>query len=236
VETKESKMTRLRFYGCLALVAFIISACPNYASAWHDETHVAILKAAGYHKWFNATGADMAKIKAGKTEAHNHYCNQARGTVVTPQTVLRHVDLYNQIDEKGHLYGAIIASLRDYTADKRQGKYGEYHLAFSGHYVSDLSQPLHNTHYGSFNEEHHVAVDGIINDDILDNLDKIRIYSITITSKEELAWEIARIANLSLKLGYKMEAENRLMTKEEAYVQISHSASLFKAILKFVGQ
>jgi hypothetical protein len=118
--------------------------------------------------------------------------------------------------------GAIIASLRDYTADKRQGKYGEYHLAFSGHYVSDLSQPLHNTHYGSFNEEHHVAVDGIINDDILDNPDKIRIYSITITSKEELA--------------YKMEAENRLMTKEEAYVQVSHSASLFKAILKFVGQ
>jgi hypothetical protein len=53
----------------------------------------------------------MAKIKAGKKEAHNHYCNQARGTVVTSQTGLRQVDLYNQIDEKGHLYGAIIASL-----------------------------------------------------------------------------------------------------------------------------
>jgi hypothetical protein len=236
VETKESKMTRLRFYGCLALVALIISACPNYASAWHDETHVAILKAAGYHKWFNATGADMAKIKAGKTEAHNHYCNQARGTVVTPQTALRQVGLYNQIDEKGHLYGAIIASLRNYTGDKRQGKYAEYHLAFCGHYVSDLSQPLHNTLYGSFNEENHVTVDGIINDDILNNLNKIRIHPITITSREELAWEIARIANLSMKLGYKMEAENRLMTKEEAYVQVSHSASLFKAILKFVGQ
>jgi hypothetical protein len=39
-----------------------------------------------------------------------------------------------------------------------------------------------------------------------------------------------------MKLGYKMEAENRLMTKEEAYAQVSHSASLFKAILKFVGQ
>lgn len=33
-----------------------------------------------------------------------------------------------------------------------------------------------------------------------------------------------------------MEDDNRLLTKEEAYIQISHSASLFKAILKFVGR
>jgi hypothetical protein len=31
-----------------------------------------------------------------------------------------------------------------------------------------------------------------------------------------------------------MEAEHRLLTREEAYVQVIHSASLFKAILKFV--
>ena len=36
------------------------------------------------------------------------------------------------------------------------------------------------------------------------------------------------------KLGYQIEAEDRLLTKEEAYTQISHSASLFKAILEFV--
>jgi hypothetical protein len=229
-------MTKLRSYGCLVLVALIISTCPNHASAWYDETHVAIAKAAGYYKWFNATGADMAKIKAGEIEAHNHYCNQARGTVVTPQTVLRQVDLYDQIDEKGHLYGAIIASVRDYKSDTRQRKYAEYHLAFCAHYVGDLSQPFHNTLYRSFNRQHHLAVDGIVNDEILDNLDKIKIYPITIASEEELAKEIARIANLSLKLGYKMVAENRLLTKEEAYMQISHSASLFKAILKFVGK
>jgi hypothetical protein len=39
-----------------------------------------------------------------------------------------------------------------------------------------------------------------------------------------------------LKLGYKMEAEDRLLTREEAYVQVIHSASLFKAILKFVDE
>jgi hypothetical protein len=59
---------------------------------------------------------------------------------------------------------------------------------------------------------------------------------LTITSEEKLAREIARIANLSLKLGYGMEDDNRLLTKEEAYIQISRSARLFKAILKFVGR
>jgi len=46
--------------------------------------------------------------------------------------------------------------------------------------------------------------------------------------------EIARIANLSIKKGYQIQDEKRLLTKEEAYEQISHSASLFKAILRYV--
>jgi hypothetical protein len=50
----------------------------------------------------------------------------------------------------------------------------------------------------------------------------------------DLAREIARIANLSMKLGYKLEDEKRLLTQQEAYQQISHSASLFKAVLKYV--
>ncbi len=46
---------------------------------------------------------------------------------------------------------------------------------------------------------------------------------------------VARIANLSMALGYKIQDEGRLLTKEEAYAQFGHSASLFKAILGFVG-
>jgi hypothetical protein len=49
-----------------------------------------------------------------------------------------------------------------------------------------------------------------------------------------LAKEIARIANISIKKGYRLEKENRLLTKDEAYEQISHSASLFKAVLRYV--
>jgi hypothetical protein len=54
-------------------------------------------------------------------------------------------------------------------------------------------------------------------------------------SEEILAKEIARIANQAMALGYKLEDENRLLTKEEAYQQVSHSASLFKAILQYVS-
>lgn len=51
-----------------------------------------------------------------------------------------------------------------------------------------------------------------------------------IKSEDDLVREIARIANLSMKLGYQLEAENRMLSKEEASVQLGHSASLLKAI------
>ncbi len=69
---------------------------------------------------------------------------------------------------------------------------------------------------------------------ILDNLKKIKVYPIQIESEEDLAKEIARIANQAMILGYKLEDEKRLLTKEEAYQQISQSASLFRAILEYV--
>jgi hypothetical protein len=41
----------------LVLVALL---CPSPSSAWYDETHLAIAKVAGYEKWFNAAGPDVA--------------------------------------------------------------------------------------------------------------------------------------------------------------------------------
>lgn len=84
--------------------------------------------------------------------------------------------------------------------------------------------------------KYHQTTDGIIIDEVLDNDDKIKIYPIKINSEKDLANEIARIANLSLKKGYQIQDEKRLLTKDEAYEQISHSASLFKAILEYTGK
>ena len=229
---KKSKYLSITLLSILFVISFTANSYP-----WHDETHIAIAKAAGYKKWYNATGADMAKLKAGKIEKLNHYVNNPRGASVTPEMVFQQINEYNKTNDlKGHLYGAIMASIRDYLIAKSKGKYGEYHLAFCAHYVGDLSQPLHNTVYNFYNRRNHTTTDGIINDEVLDNIDKIKIYPIKIKSENDLAKEIARIANLSLKKGYQIQDEKRLLTKEEAYEQISHSASLFKAILRYVGK
>lgn len=218
------------------LLAFLlITPLPIQSFAWHDETHIAIVKVTGYPKWFNACAADVVKLKAPDTEQGNHYVNNPPGTVVTPTMVLHQASRYDRPEENGHLYGAIIASLRNYIEAKKEGRYGEYHLAFCSHYSGDLSMPLHNTLSDSFNKTYHAQIDGIINDEVLDNLGRIKIYPILIHSEEDLAGEIARIANLSIELGYRMEREKRLMTKREAYEQISHSASLFKGILEYLG-
>jgi len=219
----------------LSILFVIIFSGNSYP--WHDETHIAIAKATGYKKWYNATGADMAKLKAGRKEKLNHHVNNPRGATVTPEMVFKQIDKYNKTtDITGHLYGAIIASVRDYLKAKHEGKYRQYHLGFCAHYVGDLSQPLHNALYNSYNRKHHQTTDGIINDEVLDNIDRIKIYPIKINSEEDLANEISRIANLSIKKGYQIQDENRLLTKDEAYGQISHSASLFKAILEYVGR
>ena len=94
--------------------------------------------------------------------------------------------------------------------------------------------PLHNTLYDEFNRQHHSAMDGIVKDEVLNHLERIKIYPIQIKSEDDLVREIARIANLSMKLGYQLEKENRMLSKEEAYVQLGHSASLLKAILEYV--
>jgi hypothetical protein len=217
----------------VALAACVIFLSPCLGDCWFDETHVAIAKAAGYSKWFNAAGPDMIKEKMGNREGHNHFANNFRGTDVTPEMVLSQAEKYNKLDHHGHLYGAIIASVRDYLKKRGGGKYAEYHMAFCAHYVGDLSQPVHNIEHNLFNFTYHKEIDGIVDEGILGNLDKIKIYPITIISEEGLAKEIARIANLSMALGYKLEDEYRVLTKEEAYEQLSHSASLLKAIIKY---
>lgn len=201
------------------------------ARGWFDETHLAIAKAAGYKKWYNAAAADVSRIKLGKKEGSNHYHNSMRDTVVTSQMVLEQAERYDRFDLRGHLYGAIIAAFRAYNDTKAQGSYAENHMAFLVHYLGDLSMPLHHTLHNDFNKRYHKANDGIIEDEVLANVERIRIYPITISSERDLAREVARIANLSKQLGHRLEDEDRLMTRDEAYRQIAHSASLLKAVL-----
>jgi hypothetical protein len=218
-------------------LAFVFALLVSTSHAWHDHTHLAVAKAAGYKNWYNAAAADIAKPKAGALEEKNHYYNNYANATVTDKLVLDQVKLYNSpSDEEGHLYGAIIASVREYQKKRSNNKYAEYPMAYAVHYIGDLSQPLHNVEYDAFNKARHSANDGIVNNDILDKIQEIekRTYEIKLSNdnfEADLAKETARIANLSRQLAIKMKAENRDMTKEEAYVQLGHSASLLRAVL-----
>lgn len=175
---------------CIKLIFFIFISfiITNLSTAfgWHDETHLAVAKAAGYNKWYNAVGADIAKIKAGSTEPYNHYFDNDSDIEVTPEIVLSQVNKYNNREDKeGHLYGAIIASLREYKKTVEAGKYPEYHIAFCAHYAGDLSQPLHNIPYDDFNKTHHVINDGLVENEVLKNITRIEknMYPINLNPK-----------------------------------------------------
>jgi len=231
---------RKRLFARTSVIIFLLAL--SYSSAvfgWYDETHLAVAKAAGYYKWYNAAGADITKIKAGRIEKNNHYFDNTQEVKVTPALVLEQEKRYNDSkDTEGHLYGAIIASLRAYVETTEKGKYAEYHLAFCAHYIGDLSQPFHNIPYDEFNEIHHTVNDGIIEDEVLVKIKKIKenMYQIKLRPayfEKDMAREIARIANRARKLGYKLKKEDRNLTKEEAYKQLGQSASLLKAVLEY---
>ena len=228
---------------CILITITICALSLNIgmAVAWHDETHLAIARAAGYAKWYNAAGADLAKEKAGLQESLNHYSNNYNVDKITPELVLEQVKRYNDAADKGgHLYGAIIGSLRAYAKSRKDGKYAQYHIAYCAHYLADLTQPQHNTPLDEFSRAHHVANDGIVENKALQRIGRIEkyMYPITLRSEffeEDLAKEIARIANLTRELDRTSRQENRNLTPEEAYRQLGHSASLFEAVLNHLG-
>lgn len=212
----------------------------SMALAWFDETHLAVAKAAGDKKWYNAAGADIAKEKAGNIEQRNHYFNNNAGVEVTPKLVMDQISRYNQPDdEEGHLYGAIIASLREYAIRKRDNKYSLYHVSYCAHYIGDLSQPQHNTPHDRFNRSHHEANEAIAENLVLNSPRNIKetMYTIVLRAdhfEEDLAKEIARTANLARELDDKLRKDNRNMTPAEVYRQLGHSSSLLAAILNFL--
>jgi len=206
-----------------------------------DKTHLAIAEAAGFELWYSAAAPDVAKSKSEfrPIEEKNHYFNNKAQKEVDAAMVLAQASRYNKLgDEEGHLYGAIIGAVRAYKEESVTGKYAEYPLVFCAHYVGDLSMPLHNTEYDDFNKQRHSINDGIIDGSVRNNIGYIQrnMKEITIVNETDLAAEIAKVANAARKLGMKIRKENRNMTQDEAYNQVTQSASLFKAILKYVGK
>jgi hypothetical protein len=208
------------------------------ALAWHDKTHLTIAEAAGFDLWYSASAPDVAKSKSefGAVESPNHYFNNNANHEVTPAMVLGQVSSYDRPGEgEGHLYGAIIGSVRAFRSMKATGKYARYPLVFCAHYIGDLSMPLHNTPYDDFNKARHSINDGTIESSVRNNIGYIqrKLTPISINSESDLAREVSAVAESGRQLGLKMRKENRDMTVDEAYIQVIRSASLFRAVLAF---
>jgi hypothetical protein len=233
---------------------FLVLTLCSPSLAWHDATHMAVFKAAGLDNYaYLAVGPDMAKDKSGGYEDANHFRDNAKGTVVTVDMVLDQVRDYNcRCNDKGHLYGAIIAALNEYRERKANNKYAIYPIGFAGHYIGDLSMPLHNVDYNDFNKTWHSANDGVVEGDeselidakvariaagIREKMQKLPPYRLPPAKDDparfnlELAKRIAEIANRAMALGYAMQDTKRtVMSKDEAYGQLAESAALLKAV------
>ncbi len=217
------------------LVCLVVTGLrPESGRAWYDETHLAVAKAAGWRKWYHAAGADIAKLKLGRVEQDNHYANNACGARITPKTVFAQAERYDRIDPEGHLYGAILGALRGFRDFRARGLYADYHLAYAVHYLGDLSQPLHHIPNNDYNRRHHAATDGVIDRGALKRVKRIPLYPVAIGNEDELAAEIARIAQLSLDLACTLQREERVLSAAEAWVQLGHSASLLRAVLRWL--
>jgi len=118
----------IRFQIPFVVVGLIaVGLLPEPSRAWFDQTHLAVARAAGYQHWYNAAAADVAKIKAGPIEDKNHFYNNDRNAEVTAKTVLGQAGRYNNPkDDEGHLYGAIVSSLREFRKARAAGQYAEY--------------------------------------------------------------------------------------------------------------
>jgi len=120
-----------------------------------------------------------------------------------------------------------VASLRQAKSAFKSGKHdAEYHLAFCAHYIGDLSNPFHNMLYDDFNKQRHLINDGVVDDEVMGNIDKIKNLMIPMKLNKDnfesaIAKEIAVIANNARNLGQKLKKENRDMTSEEAYIQLA---------------
>jgi len=225
------------FFGFLVIFLFV--SFFSSAMAWHDRTHIAVGVAAQFDQAYNLAGPDVAKLKVDTVEEYNHWVDNSETTTITKALIKGQIQKYNlgtEREKRGHLYGAIVAAIRAYQDESAAGKFATYHLVYAGHYIGDLSMPLHNIDNHLFDTlPNHYENDHIVENEITANMDKVKLLPITIKNEDDLIQNIALIATKSKGLGYKLLKEERNMTKEEAYQQISQSASLFKAVLEYVG-
>ncbi len=191
------------FFSFLAILLFV--SCFGTAMAWHDRTHIAVGVAAKFDQAYTLAAPDVAKLKADTVEEYNHWVDNSETTTITKALLKGQIQKYNLGTERekgGHLYGAIVPAVRAYQDESGAGRFATYHLAYAGHYIGDLSMPLHNIDNTLLDTlPNHYENDHIVENEITANMDKVKLLPVTIKNEDDLIQNIALIATKSKDLG-----------------------------------
>lgn len=235
------------------------------AQAWSCKTHIFIAQEVGIKNPELACFPDLSKKENDTLLGPFHWHDAAPNTTVTPEYIDQYQiteGMYIKVvspeskpikikvpDPSGVLYWKILELYQKIKG--RTGWEYDYYMANIAHYVSDLSQPLHNFPYGDepasdgksypeiglWNKEHHGEFDDVLDSYLPLNTERSKIFHnmITptrITSIDDLKKEIAKIANSSIALANECYSEKRLITRDEALKQVAMSVSLLRAIIE----
>lgn len=243
------------------LVFVLILFSPGLSSAWSEKVHTYVAEKAGLKNPEYANIPDLAREenRALLGPLHMHFA--APGTVVTAAYIDRFKigeqtfrlssgrEMKIRVpDTAGVLYFEIV-DLYNRAAAVR-GWRQRYYLLGIAHFMTDLSQPLHNCPrgtlpaadgriypgIGAWSRDHHGAFDRSLDaclppDRATEAMVDREIRRLVVSSADDLKKEISRIANSSIELAARCHAENRQMTKEEALRQVAMSISLLRAVV-----
>ena len=132
------------------------------------------LQGRGYKKCVQCRGADITKIKAGRREQNNHYFNNNDNAEVNPQMVMSQISRYNDpADMEGHLYGAIIASLREYKRHHKAANTLNTMQLFALIMSATCPSRCITLLMMISTRKHHGTNDGIVEDEVLKNISLI---------------------------------------------------------------
>ncbi|WP_196594171.1 phospholipase C/P1 nuclease family protein [Pectinatus sottacetonis] len=221
------------------------------AYAWTDQVHLAIGYAAGFKGFHNDSAPDVSHTVAilnnlPKTDAEAHFYDATHP--ITPNDVytqLKEIGAQRQDGNTGYLLGEILHTVRMAKQRTSSGKFDDYYYAVLCHYVGDLSMPLHVSAYDAFNKKYHFATDSMLDyKNVPYDIDgaeriakEIKIDdSVRYHNETDVVNAIVSLANKSYNLSQKMRAENRMPTHEEAIEQVSRSATMFKALMRYCGK
>ena len=237
----------------IALLLFLCLLPTASALAWTDQAHMAMGMAAGFSRFQNCGGIDIARTVAAindltQTDAQAHFFNAAADYEITMD------DAYAQLQDigksgedcpEGYLLGAILHTVRLCKEKTESGAFDDEYYAVLLHYIADMAQPLHMTFYDDFNRSYHFACDDVLSDTEVE----YPVFASVELAKEleadgELRFEteeallaaVIDLAGQSQELANILRAEQRSITREEALLQLSRAATLGKAAMRYCGK